>query len=132
VRDKLNAAHVRPSDPGWPSDAAWEELNRQVEGRLMKVQSALIAPSGAACAQSFKDLKNPYYLGDEVRLTRSVGWVGAWTSRPSVYPVANALTNTALFWAPKGGGAGFGVVTRVTLRGARGRDQHSSRSFVSR
>jgi hypothetical protein len=31
------AGRVRPGDPGWPSDAAWEELNRQVEGRLMKV-----------------------------------------------------------------------------------------------
>jgi hypothetical protein len=37
------ASRVRPGDPEWPSDAAWEELNRQVEGRLMKVQSPLIA-----------------------------------------------------------------------------------------
>ena len=86
------ASRVRPGDPGWPSDAAWEELNRQVEGRLMKVQSPLIAcvdaPSSAACAQTFKELKNPYYLGDEVGLTQSLGWVGAWTSKPSVYAVA--------------------------------------------
>jgi FAD/FMN-containing dehydrogenase len=85
-------SRVRPGDPGWPSDAAWEELNRQVEGRLMKVQSPLIAcvdaPSSAACAQTFKELKNPYYLGDEVGLTQSLGWVGAWTSEPSVYAVA--------------------------------------------
>jgi FAD/FMN-containing dehydrogenase len=86
------ASRVRPGDPGWPSDAAWEELNRQVEGRLMNVQSPLIAcvdaPSSAACAQTFKELKNPYYLGDEVGLTQSLGWVGAWTSEPSVYAVA--------------------------------------------
>jgi FAD/FMN-containing dehydrogenase len=86
------ASRVRPGDPGWPSDAAWEELNRQVEGRLMKVQSPLVAcldaPSSAACAQTFKELKNPYYLGDEVGLTQSLGWVGAWTSKPSVYAVA--------------------------------------------
>jgi FAD/FMN-containing dehydrogenase len=86
------ASRVRPGDPGWPLDAAWEELNRQVEGRLMKVQSPLIAcvdaPSSAACAQTFKELKNPYYLGDEVGLTQSLGWVGAWTSKPSVYAVA--------------------------------------------
>jgi FAD/FMN-containing dehydrogenase len=86
------ASRVRPGDPGWPSDAAWEELNRGVEGRLMKVQSPLIAcvdaPSGAACEKTFKELKNPYYLGDEVGLTQSLGWVGAWTSKPSVYAVA--------------------------------------------
>jgi FAD/FMN-containing dehydrogenase len=86
------ASRVRPGDLGWPSDAAWEELNRQVEGRLMKVQSPLIAcvdaPSSAACARTFKELKNPYYLGDEVGLTQSLGWVGAWTSKPSVYAVA--------------------------------------------
>jgi FAD/FMN-containing dehydrogenase len=33
-------------------------------------------------------IKNPYYLGDEVGLTQMLGWVGAWTSRPSVYAVA--------------------------------------------
>jgi FAD/FMN-containing dehydrogenase len=63
-----------------------------VEGRLTKVQSPLIAcldgPSSAACAQTFKELKNPYYLGDEVGLTQSLGWIGAWTSEPSVYAVA--------------------------------------------
>jgi FAD/FMN-containing dehydrogenase len=30
--------------------------------------------------------------------------------------IANACTNPDLFWALKGGGGGFGVVTRVTLR----------------
>ena len=40
----------------------------------------------------FKELKNPYYLGDEVGLTQSLGWVGAWTSQPSVYAVAAKTT----------------------------------------
>src|SRR5271168_601181 len=87
---------VRPGDPAWPSDAAWDELNRQVEGRLIKVRSPLAACVGAstdpACAQVFKELKNPYFLGDEVGLTQSLGWVGAWTSRPSVYAVATKAT----------------------------------------
>ena len=30
--------------------------------------------------------------------------------------IANACTNSDLFWALKGGGGGFGIVTRVTLR----------------
>src|SRR5271165_780368 len=87
---------VRPGDPGWPSDEKWGQLSREVEGRLIKVRSPLAACVGAsfdaACAQTFKELKNPYYLGDEVGLTQSLGWVGAWTSRPSVYAVAAKTT----------------------------------------
>ena len=67
-----------------------------MEGRLIKVRSPLAACVGgsfdATCAQTFKELKNPYYLGDEVGLTQSFGWVGAWTSRPSVYAVAAKTT----------------------------------------
>ena len=89
-------ARVRPGDPGWPSDAAWDELGRQVGGRLIKVTSPLTACVGAsfdpACAEVFKELKNPYYLGDEVGLTQSLGWIGAWTSCPSVYAVAAQTT----------------------------------------
>ena len=85
-------ARVRPGDPAWPSDASWDQLGREVGGRLIKVRSPLAACVGASsdadCAQVFKELKNPYYLGDEVGLTQSLGWVGAWTSQPSVYAVA--------------------------------------------
>ena len=70
---------VRPGDPAWPSDAAWDELNRQVEGRLIKVRLPLAACVGAspdpACAQVFKGL-NPYFLGDEVGLTQSLAGSG--------------------------------------------------------
>jgi FAD/FMN-containing dehydrogenase len=45
------------------------------------------APTDPVCAQVFRDLKNPYYLGDEVGVTQSLGWVNAWTSRPSAYAV---------------------------------------------
>jgi FAD/FMN-containing dehydrogenase len=89
-------ARVRPGDSAWPSGAAWDELSRQVEGRLIKVTSpfaaCVSASSDVACAQVFKELKNPYYLGDEVALTQSLGWVGAWTSRPSLYAVAAKTT----------------------------------------
>ena len=62
---------------------------------MIKVDSPLSACVGAqtdACAQVFKELKNPYYLGDEAGLTQTLGWVGAWTSRPSVYAVAAQST----------------------------------------
>ena len=89
-------SRVRPGDPQWPSDETWEELGRRLEGRLIKVASPLSAcvgaPSSDACAHVVKELKNPYYLGDEVGLTQTLGWVGAWTSRPSVYAVAAKST----------------------------------------
>jgi hypothetical protein len=46
------------------------------------------APDSDTCAQFFKSLKNPYFLGDEVALTQSLGWVDAWTTQPSAYAVA--------------------------------------------
>jgi FAD/FMN-containing dehydrogenase len=87
---------VRPSDPGWPSEASWAKLNEAVGGRLMTVKSPLTAcreaPDGAACRDLFKELKNPYYIGDAVALTQTAGWVDAWQSQPSVYAVAAEAT----------------------------------------
>src|SRR3984957_5332715 len=87
---------VRLGDPAWPSEASWDQLNHDVGGRLIKVRSPLADCVGgtpdAACEQVFKELKNPYYLGDEVGLTQSLGWIGAWTSEPSVYAVAAKTT----------------------------------------
>jgi FAD/FMN-containing dehydrogenase len=83
---------VRPGDPDWPSAAEWEELRRRVNGNLIEIHSPLHvceeAPSGAACDHLFKELKNPYFIGDDVALTQTTGWVDAWTLRPSVYAVA--------------------------------------------
>ena len=92
-----SASRVRFGDSAWPSEADWNRLSRDVGGRLVKVRSPLaactVAPASPACAQVFKDLKNPYYLGDEIGLTQSLGWVGAWTSSPSVYAVAADTTD---------------------------------------
>src|SRR5471032_2658053 len=90
-------ARVRPGNPGWPSETQWDELGQQVGDALVKVQSPLAtcvnAPDSADCQQLFKELKNPYFLGDEVGLTQSLGWVDAWTSSPSIYAVAARNTN---------------------------------------
>lgn len=87
---------VRPSDPEWPSAARWALLDREVDGRLIKVQSPLLAcvenADSAPCVELGKQLTNPYYLGDEVGLTQSLGWVDAWRSQPSVYAVAAQTT----------------------------------------
>ncbi len=90
-------SRVRPGDPGWPSEASWNLLSQDVGERLIKVQSpfaaCLEAPSSSGCAHLFKQLKNPYFLGDEVGLTQSLGWVDAWTSRPSAYAVVALSTD---------------------------------------
>jgi FAD binding domain/Berberine and berberine like len=82
----------RPGDANWPDQADWQALNTQVGGRLVKIEPTLAACSrdsrGTACAEVFRELKNPYFIGDDVSLTQTSGWVDAWTSVPSVYAVA--------------------------------------------
>ena len=89
-------SRVRPGQPGWPSAASWDGLDRDVGGRLIRLQSPLGVcqdqPSGAACREIFKELKNPYFIGDDPCLTQTTGWVDAWTSQPSVYAVAARRT----------------------------------------
>ncbi len=91
-----NVSRVRPGQPGWPSEASWDSLDRNVAGRLIKVQSSLgvcrDSAHGTACRDVFKGLKNPYYIGDDLSLTQTTGWVDAWTSQPSVYAVAARRT----------------------------------------
>jgi len=81
----------RPGDPGWPSDALWQGLDKRISGHLVPVQSPLAvcgsAPGGAQCAAVFKELKNPYYIRDHAALTQTSGWAGAWVSAPSVWAV---------------------------------------------
>lgn len=83
---------VRPGDHGWPNDDAWQRLNDAIGGRLVKVRAPLetciAAAASAACDTLFKDLHNPYYIGDEPGLSQTLGWVDAWTFKPSVYAVA--------------------------------------------
>ncbi|MBV9733305.1 MAG: FAD-binding protein, partial [Verrucomicrobia bacterium] len=90
------ASRVRPSDPGWPDTAAWEKLNQAVGGRLIKVESPLAgyitATDDAARAKILKDLRNPFYIGDQPGATQSTGWVDAWMSAPSVYAIAAQTT----------------------------------------
>src|SRR5215472_5023125 len=92
VEATASFSRVRPGDPNWPSEEAWRQLGRRLDGQLIKVVSPLSACMGAspseACGYLAKEIKNPYYLGDEVGLTQTLGWVGAWTSRPSAYAVA--------------------------------------------
>ena len=87
---------VRPGDPAWPSAGEWDRLAREVGGRLIEVQSPLVAcretSAGDSCAEIWRNLRNPYYIGDEPGLTQTSGWVDAWVSAPSAYAVAAART----------------------------------------
>src|SRR5262245_31047205 len=86
------ARRVRPSDPSWPSAANWEKLKQQVGGHLTSVQSPLavchVAPDSASCQDVLKNLKNPYYIGEQPGGTQTSGWVDEWTPAASVYAVA--------------------------------------------
>ena len=75
---------VRPGDAGWPGEEAWKALSDRVQGRLLRVESPLEKPG----PELVKEMKNPYFIGDQVWGTQSTGWAGAWTSSPSAYAVA--------------------------------------------
>ncbi len=77
------ADRIRPSDRRWPNAAAWEALNRAVEGHLIKVAMPSLTPAS---------LRNPYFIGDQPGMTQTSGWVDAWMSTPSVYAVAAQST----------------------------------------
>jgi FAD/FMN-containing dehydrogenase len=74
---------ARPGDAGWPSSAAWEKLGKQVNGNLIRLQS----PFSEDNSSLFKNIRNPYFIGDHPALTQTLGWIDAWKSQPSVYAV---------------------------------------------
>src|SRR5258708_2233249 len=92
----LPRARVRPSDPGWPTAAQWAQLDRDVEGRLLKPVSPFINCGDSAgdteCATTLQRVHNPYFIGDEPALTQASGWVDAWTCESSPYAVAAVRT----------------------------------------
>ena len=69
----------------------WNELRRQVGDRLIDIESPLAECArnhGAGAGELFAKLQNPFFLSDEPSLTQTLGWVDAWTSRPSLKGVA--------------------------------------------
>jgi FAD/FMN-containing dehydrogenase len=82
---------VRPGEPGWPEPAAWAKLRKRVGGRLVKVKSPFAActpdPGSPGCTELFQNLRDPFYIGDSVALTQTLGWTDAWTSQASAYAV---------------------------------------------
>jgi FAD/FMN-containing dehydrogenase len=84
----LTFRRVRPGQPGWPAATRWNELSRQVGGRLLQPRSPFAECPSAACNEAMKRLDNPFALGDDPALTQTSGWADAWISQPSAYVVA--------------------------------------------
>ncbi len=69
----------------------WAALRREVGDALIDIRSPLVECAerhGAGADALFAALKNPYYLSDEPSLTQTLGWLDAWTSKPSLKGVA--------------------------------------------
>lgn len=94
-----------------PAAPDWSQLRQKVGSRLISVQSPLsLAQQGRAdVAEVFRRLKNPYWIGDEPGLTQTLGWIDAWTSRPSLMAVA-AESSTDVTAA-----IGFSKANRIPL-----------------
>lgn len=77
---------------GWPSAAAWAELNARVGGRLIEGRSPLAAcvanAADTACAATLEDLQNPFFIEDQPGGHQTTGWLDAWTPEVSPYAVA--------------------------------------------
>jgi FAD/FMN-containing dehydrogenase len=78
-------AKSEPAVQKWPNDAAWSQLNKEVNGRLVKPESPW---SNISQHSVPNDLKNPWYLEEQVGATQSTGLFQAWTSTPSAYAIA--------------------------------------------
>ena len=122
VRAAVPSSRCRPSDVAWPSQTAWKQLNETVGGNLIPVDFPLSIlknnPDSDAAKALLKNLKNPYYIGDQAGLTETLGWVDAWDTKPSVYAVAarnaqdiaaavNFARENNLRLAVKGGGHSY-------------------------
>ncbi|HUH95486.1 MAG TPA: FAD-binding oxidoreductase [Casimicrobiaceae bacterium] len=87
---KATVRRVRPGDAAWPGAAAWQRLNDAVGGNLINVDS-LFAPcremKRGACIELWRNIRNPFYLGDQPGGTEVSGWLDAWTPQPSAYAV---------------------------------------------
>ena len=82
---------LRPADAGWPAGAEWQKLRAAVGGNLLEVRPLFgaceSAPDGAACLDVYKNIRNPFYIGDQPGGTQVSGYLNAWTPAPSVWAV---------------------------------------------
>jgi FAD/FMN-containing dehydrogenase len=84
-------SRVRLADPAWPDAASWAKLKKSVGGNLIEVHPVFgaceSAPDSADCLNASKNIRNPFYLGDQPGGTQVCGWFDAWTPVPSAFAV---------------------------------------------
>lgn len=93
---------LKPGAAGWPTDADWDALNRQVGGRLSIPKNPLLDP--ATRAEALANIDNQFYVGDQPGLTQTGAYYRAWTSTPSARVLAAESAQdiaTAVTWARK-------------------------------
>jgi len=87
----LPLRRVRPADAAWPAPAEWQKLRAAVGGNLLEVHALFSAcesaPEGTACQDVYRNIRNPFYIGDQPAGTQVSGWLNAWTPAPSVWAV---------------------------------------------
>ena len=81
-----------PNQACWPTQAQWEELNKQVNGHLMRGKSPLSPcftnSKSTSCHEVLHELKNPYFIESQPGATQSNGWIDGWQTAVSSYVVA--------------------------------------------
>jgi FAD binding domain len=82
---------VRPSNSSWPGAVSWAKLKDDVGGNLIEVHSLFgpceTEPDGEPCLDASKNIRNPYWIGDQSAGTEVSGWLDAWTPAPSAYAI---------------------------------------------
>jgi FAD/FMN-containing dehydrogenase len=85
------ARRARPGQPGWPSTVEWQKLKTAVGGNLIEVHPLFAAcaadPKSGACQDVLKNIRNPFYIGDQPEGTQVSGWLDAWMPAASAYAV---------------------------------------------
>ncbi|HKO44445.1 MAG TPA: FAD-binding oxidoreductase [Pyrinomonadaceae bacterium] len=88
---------VRPTDPQWPSAASWAKLKAAVGGNLIEPPPLFAAcqkgANSTACADVLRNIRNPFYIGDQPAGTEVSGWLDAWKPAPSAYAIAARNAN---------------------------------------
>jgi FAD/FMN-containing dehydrogenase len=91
---------LKPGASGWPTEADWDALNRQVGGRLSIPKNPLLDP--ATREDALAHIGNQFYVGDQPGLTQTGAYYRAWTSTPSARVLAAESAQdiaTAITWA---------------------------------
>lgn len=85
-----------PTSPCWPTDRQWQELSKQLDGKLVKPELLTLACQTGINSQACKDelikIKNPFYVQSKPGGTQTQGWLNAWSNTPSVYAVEAKTT----------------------------------------